>query len=1096
MKKKIALFILGTAFLFPLSAKHDNAFLNTVSNDYVTPHYKFQGNPSEKMLRPLFILQRNGARDGVEIYQRMPMDITYFLVEMPNRFALEDMYESTHEGLSAYEKERELSRTLAKDYDFFVIGEVNFKILPESAQYQILNAVRNGKSLVVVHLRQIQYLPYRKLYLNPVDAPKELLSFAKPSGTSPAQFRVFQMGKGKIIHFAWNLGSGLLDRSLLPLLPYSNQWKTQNENAAAFFAMLCRYAAGRELTPADPSIRIRDAWNNDVTNVKSLPGGTYYKDIIGKNGAFTVQEIQIPSPLGKVTLTLPETVDKTKPFQGSAVIEIPQKDPMTVTLELYDSPHGRIWYRQEIKVSAGAKKIDFKLENYYMPNIAGYVRLTFKGQDGTVRKIADQVMFFPDNRVEDYFQMGWNGPTATTGELLAPQMTDRMGWNLVLAHPERKGDNARSFAMLNSKMIPYLVRITHLKGPDGGIKGLWAWYPNEIKQKAKAIEGDESIYRPEVQAVWREVVKFRIQNLPKYGIPFYNLGDENGFSYEAGYGKSDLKYFRVFLAERYGTIENYNYNHNSSYKSFDEVPHLTLAEAKNSGNYAAWRDHRAYMEKIYADTHAFLRNEIRKYDPNAKVGAEGSVPGELELTMGPLEFWGPYSELIGDELLRSLGREKIRSLWWGGYPGSHGGRPDFVGPLNKDLLLGSVNGNAWFACNPGYNHSSFSVDFTVAGYVRKYMPELDRLKDGLAQLLIRNPMENTGVSIFWSHASAEATYLHKNFHAPQDGIAPLIYAAYRTGYGFEFVTERTIDRLKTTKLLFLCGASALSKKECDAILEYVRNGGIVIADINPALLNEKLRLNENNPLKALFGNITMKTAQSAEFKPLALPGLNAARVPQTGPVFVERKYGKGKAILCNFSLASAANTALPAGSFDQWLLNLMKQYDAEPSCSFDNVLDTTMARIRHNEEFSLIGVMQQIQHMKHNVTVTLKKEYHIYSVDGKYLGKKKSFLVEFKNSPLQVFSVFKEKQSAPEFSVSDAKQGERVKIALPQLKNGRVFRFEVFNADGKKVYQAVFDRKEIAPDCVIAYTDPTGKWSAKLTDIATGLSKTVTFQVK
>ena len=1091
--KHLTSLLLAAAVCFPLAAKHDSAFLNTVSNDYVTPHYKFQ-NKKEKPLKPLFILMRSGARDGVEVYQRMPMDITYFLVEGPWRFALEDMYESTHEGLSIYEKERELSRTLAKDYDFYVIGQMDFRKLPESGQYQILNDVRNGKTLIVVHMQGIGKLPYKKLYQKPISLPRELRSFAKPSRRVLMQ--AYEMGKGKIIHLAWNMGSGIQDRSLLPLMPYSNKWKAQNENSAAFFALLCRYAAGKDLKPTNPVIRIRDAWNKDVTNEKNLPGGTYYRDIIGDNGAFFIEEFKKTSPVGKVTITLPETADKTKPLNGSARFDIPPKENMIATVELYDSPHARIWYRETVKVPAGAEKFDFTLKNFYMPNIAAYVRLTFRGEDGTPKAIEDQVVFFPDSRVDDYFQMGWNGPSATTGELLAPLMTDRMGWNLVLSHPTARGDNARSFALLNSKMVPYLVRITHLKGEDGGIKGLWAWYPNEVKAMAKAIEGDESIYRPEVQNVWRAVVKYRMENLPKYGIPFYNLGDENGFSYEAGYGKSDLKYFRKFLAERYGTIKNYNYNHKTNYKSFDEVPHHPLAEAKNSGKYAAWRDHRAYMEKVYADTHAFLRDEIRKYDPNAKVGAEGSVPGELELTMGPLEVWGPYSELIGDELLRSLGREKIRSLWWGGYPGSHGGRPDFVGPLNKDLLLGSVNGNAWFACNPGYNHSSFSVDFTVAKYVRKYMPELDRLKDGVAQLLIRNPMENTGIAIFWSHASSEATYLDKNFHAPQDGIAPLIYAAYRTGYGFEFVTERTIDRLKNTKLLFLCGASALSQKECSAILDYVKNGGVVVADINPALLNEKLRKYEKNPLQALFGNITTGNAKAAEFKPLNLPGFKAARVPQTGEVFKVRKYGKGTAILCNFSLASAANTATPAGSFDNWLLGIMKQYGAAPTFTVKNAEETTMVRVRHNDEFSLIGVMQPIHLMSKSVEVDLNGDYHVYEAAGKYLGKKNKLNIAFKNSPLQLFSIFKTPQTAPKFSVANAVRGERVKIALPAMKTGRVYRLEMMDPNGKEVYQAVFDRKEIAPDCAIAYTEKTGKWSMKLTDIATGLSTTTTFEVK
>ena len=44
--------------------------------------------------------------------------------------------------------------------------------------------------------------------------------------------------------------------------------------------------------------------------------------------------------------------------------------------------------------------------------------------------------------------------------------------------------------------------------------------------------------------------------------------------------------------------------------------------------------------------------------------------------------------------------------------------------------------------------------------------------------------------------------------------------------------------------------------------------------------------------------------------------------------------------------------------------------------------------------------------------------------------------------------------------------------------------------------QAVFDRKEIAPDYAISYTDKTGTWTAKLTDVATGLETIKTFEVK
>ena len=1095
MNKKLLGVLTAAAMFLPLSAKHDSAYLNKVSREYVTPHYKFQQKDDAKLIKPLFILMRSGARDAVEVVQRMNMDASHFLVYGRFIFAHEDMYESTHDGSSVFEKEKELSETLSKDYDVYVIGQFEFMKLPKMAQFQILNAVKNGKSLILVNSGKPRRLPYKKLYENPIELPKELKTF--PKSTKRGLIQAYQMGQGKFISVGWNVVENMDGRSFLPVLPYSNQWKTQHENATAYFALLCRYAAGRDLKVENPKIRVRDAWNKDVTNVKNLPAGTYYKDLIGSNGSFGMEMFKVASSIGEIKINMTDCVDRKKPVKGNVEIGIPAKNAMTMTVELYDSPYGRIWYRQDVKVPAGTKKVDFELKNYYMPTLAGYVRITFKGADNKLKNIADQLVFFPDPSLEDYRQIGWDGVNSTAGELLAPQMIERFGWNLMLSHPTKDGENARVAAMLNMKFVPYMVRIGITKSPIGGVKQQWFFLPSNMRKEQKAVEGDECFYRPEVKRLWTEGIKYRMKNLPKYSAAIYNLGDENSLDEESCFGPSDDKYFREFLKQKYKTIKNLNYNYRSNYKSFDEVPHMKLADAKKSGNFPAWRDHRAYVEKMYADIHAFLRDEIRKYDPNAIVGAEGSEPGDLELTMGPLEFWGPYSNLVGDELLRSFGPEKIRSLWWGGYPGSHSGRGKYVVALNKDLLLGSVNGNAWFSCKPGSNHGSFACDLSIPAYVKNYMKDLDRLKDGTAQLMIRNPMEFTGVSFYWSHPSTAAAYLDKRCANPHDGLPSLIRTAYRTGYGFEFVSERTLDRLKNTKLLIMCGASALSEKECKAILDYVKNGGVVIADFNPAIMNENLRVNDSNPLKALFGDITFKTAKETVFKPLNIKGFKASRVPQAGDkVFVERKYGKGKAILCNFSFASACNTAIPAGSFDRWISSLLKEYGAAPAFTVGSVEETTMVRTRHNEDFSLVGVMQLPQHMGKQVDINLNAPYHIYEVDGKYLGQKAGLNVKFKDTPLQLFSVFKTKQTAPKFAVANAKKGEFLKFKLPALSSGRVYRLELNDPSGTEVYQCVFDRKEIAPYRAVAYTDKAGKWTAKLTDIATGLSTTTTFEVK
>ncbi len=1096
MKVKALSVLTLTLLTLSLTAKHDSGFLNKITRDYVTPHYTFQQKKDAEPIRTLFILMRSGARDSVEVLQRMDMDAAFFTTAGRYSFAQEDMYESTHKGTSIFEKSNELSSTLNKEYDVYVIGQFAFAKLPEKAQYRILNDVRNGKSLIIIESGRVGRLPYRKLYTNPIKVPAVFSKFAQPS--QKAKIEAWQVGKGKFITLSWNKIANTNGHTLLPRVVYSNQWKTQQENAAAYVALLMRYAAGKEINVSGkPVIRIRDAWNKDVTaNKNALPAGTYYKDQLGANGAFLVEEFTVKSSVGGLKLNMNDTFAKQKAITGELVLGEPAAKTMTAVVELFDSPYGNVWLRKEIRIPANAKNVKFAITDYYMPTIAGYLRASVK-DNKNVKDIAEKEVFFPNPSMDDYWQVGWDGPENDNGEHLARQTVDRLGWNLILNHPKQNGTNVRVSALLNMKMIPYMVRVCFYKSPKGNVETKnWFFLPSKFSKDLKALNGDHCFYRPEVQKLWAEGIRNRMINLPKYSAAVYNLGDENHLDLESGYGPYDLIYFRKFLEKKYKTIKNLNYNYKSNYKSFDEVPHMPLKEAKDKAIYPAWNDHREYIEQMYADAHAFLREEIRKYDPEAKVGAEGSEPGNLELTMKTLEYWGPYSNLVGDELLRSFGKEKIRSLWWGGYPGSHSGRSDYVVPLNKDLLLGTVNGNAWFAGNPGSNHSSVGCDLTIAGYVRKYLDDLDRLKNGSAQLMVRNDLINNGVYFYWSHPSTAAAHLDKRCLNPHDGLPSLIRSAYRTGAGFDFISVNSLERLKKAKLLFLCGTSALSEKECKAILDYVKNGGTVIADVNPAIMNENLRINETNPLKALFGNITFKNAETQTFKELKLGKFHAKRVPQGKQVFVTRKFGKGKAILFNFSIASAANTAASAAMFDQWFLSLMKNANAAPKFTVGKVADSTMVRLRQNKDFVLLGIMQSPQNMNQPVKVTFPQTYHVYNADGKYLGTGKAITANFKKSPLQLLSLFTQKQKAPSFSVANAVRGDKLKFALPALKDGRIYRLQISTPDGKNVFTHVFDRAQNLPVRAIAYNEPAGTWKATLTDVASGLTTKVQFTVK
>ncbi|MBO4631163.1 MAG: hypothetical protein J5858_04495, partial [Lentisphaeria bacterium] len=173
--------LLLAAVLLPLAAKHDGAYLNRITEEYVTPHYSFQTKPEACPIRVLFILSRSGARDAVEIVQRMPMKAEYFLTCSHQTFALEDMYESAMEGTTFFEKERELDRKLNADYDLYVVGNFTFGKLPEKAQYRILKAVTDGKGLLLIYPRKAARLPYRKLYEKKIGVPELFKHFAQPA---------------------------------------------------------------------------------------------------------------------------------------------------------------------------------------------------------------------------------------------------------------------------------------------------------------------------------------------------------------------------------------------------------------------------------------------------------------------------------------------------------------------------------------------------------------------------------------------------------------------------------------------------------------------------------------------------------------------------------------------------------------------------------------------------------------------------------------------------------------------------------------------------------------------------------------------------
>ena len=1124
--------------------KHEGSYIHDITTDYKTPHLEWKTSES-KPLKSLFIVSRAGGREVAELAQRFNIDYSALTVARAYMLAIENTYESAIEGTSTNEKKQELLEKLEHNYDIIILGNVGFDTLPAEAQFNILSKVADGTGLLFVYPQKTKY---EKMFSSLSPGAQEILAlaptnvFSGPLAEIPQNvlLKTFSFGTGRIAVINYKKNHPAIYEGLSLTIPdeYSRNWTAKYENNMLLLMRTILWTAGQKLVPkiecpelsSSPELeqkpqaftlnikggsggqlllRLRNEYNNIIFEKKSiidknvifeiplLPAGKYYLDVAaGENvGIFC---FSVKSPTGSLNVHTDDNFPKGgKEIKAVLDIEKAFTEDLILKIELSDSPYGNIWYEKTRALPSGKKKIDFSISDYYLPTLAGTLKCRiFKGTHELAN--IEKTLYFPKREKEIYTQLSWGAvPESYIPPFYAAQIVDRLGWNMGLNHPSKDGGNAKAAALFNQFLIPYMLRVV-IKNSER--HGTWS-EPSYLKNKP--IE-DKSFYNPEIKEAWRELVAGKIKNLPKLLPPFYSLGDENTFDYNVGFSPYDEKEFKEFLKRKYNSIDKLNTEWKSSYKSFEEVKHYTLKEAVEQKNFAAWYDHRQFMEKQYADIHHFLAEEIRRHDPGALVGAEGSVPGDLEQTIKGLEFWGPYSDLVMDEVLRSIGNDKIRMCWWGAYVGSHGGRNNSPIPLWRNMLSGTVNGSAWFASYPGHNESMLGSDMSFAKYFKSMLPYLDELKNGAAQLLINTHLMENGIAVFYSHTSGSARLLDPRCVNPQDSMGTFIRFCYSTGLNFDFITGSMMpEKLSRYKVLFLFGASAISETEAAEIKKFAKNGGVVIADINPGIMNEYLRPPGNNMLESLFGDITWNKITKPELTKISIDTIyndkklvfNASKALSCPgiPVFGVREIGKGKAVLLNFSFSSAQNSACKETSLKQFLLDFLAAGNILPYVKIEGIdaNEKFMQRVRSGDGFKVIGFLCDEKELGKKAKLILQERSFIFRPDKGFQGA--SAILDFKiDCPFMLFTAYERMPTAPVLTAaSEAVPGKPLKLEISGSQEGSILRLQVINPSGipmslrDKIIAA--ENKGKAQDIYFAYNDPSGIWTVKVTDVNTGL---------
>ncbi|OQA88999.1 MAG: Beta-galactosidase [Lentisphaerae bacterium ADurb.Bin242] len=1098
--KKSLLFAaaLAVSAAVPLHAKHDGWYFNELTRKYETPHLEW--GKDLPTLKALFILPPAGARDVVEMAQRMNLDYAAVVAHNHAALSTDSVYAAALTGTSAYEKGEEIRAKAQAPYDVIFIANGPFTSLPPDAQFQLLQKVKEGAGLVVIS----KVLPYRKLFAKPLPAPEFLKEVLLPPGVKAANIKAYQFDKGRILCLNYNAPA------LTPVIPTDNQWYAQYENALVFLMRCGLWAAGKDISlgkvekqgdsvnAGDAVVyRLRDAYNrilaqgkaeNGKVALPALGNGRFYCDLMIPGKTFGMIEWKESSSLGDIGLEMPSDVFfQRAPFSGTFRSEKPFPAGLKLTLELVDSPNGRIWERMDIPLPAGKTTVPFEFRKYRIPTEAGYLYARVADSGGKTVANAEKELFFPSGVLSDYYQVTFGNATTFP---MAMQLVDNLGFEAALTH--LNPDGARQLALRNIRMVPYLTRVTISRNAKNGVT-MMMLSPRE-RDELKKLGDDQSFYRPEVRKLWKDQVVERMKGLPKYAPVLYSLGDENVLNLAAGYGPSDLPAFRAFLKKKYGTVDRLNKEWESQHASFDSIEHRPQEQSLKEKKFVEWNDHNEYMEQMFADVHHYSAEIIKGIDSRAKVGLEGTFGGHnIEKMMEKLDWWGPYSNPIEDEVLRSLYPD-VKRFVWSGY---HGERGPGVYPKMCDYLLkGSVNGNGWYGTGCDFYHDILAVDQSPS-FPKSFIDELQRLRFGMAQLLIDTPLHDSGVAVWWDHLSRRSGTVDERCVSPESGIGPLLRFCYRNGVGLEFVTSRTADRLKKVRVLFLLGANVMSEADAKVILDFAKNGGTVIADLPPAALNEYMRKRESNPLAPLFGDISLLKPGKYEIRSMQLPELRASKalVNPERPLMEMKNFGKGKTLLLNFNFSIVETSADAATPLDGFLRRLLENSGIPILYSLDN---KAVFRVRDGQGFELLGL--HADKPGETLTLTLPEERFVYECGAGYVGHQKKISVCFDASPLRVYTAFAEKQKAPSVKVSSrVKAGGNIHFDFKNIPSGRIVVLRAFAPDGREMPErnAVFNtakfREFLFP---LPYNAVPGDYRFEVMDFTTGLSGKYTVAVE
>ena len=596
----------------------------------------------------------------------------------------------------------------------------------------------------------------------------------------------------------------------------------------------------------------------------------------------------------------------------------------------------------------------------------------------------------------------------------------------------------------------------------------------------------------------------------------------------------DFVRFIFWLEKKYGgKIAELNKVWQTDFKDFPEITRAVIDEQQQKKIFGPSIDMQDYLEMVFCWQAKAIADGVHGQDSTIGLGFGASTLGNTPTeSIKYLDSVCPYEGSGDIEFVRG---QKHRYI--GECIGTYGGRNVPVAARRKSVWHGLLTGCNfswyWDSC---YRYGDNSLD---ARQFSAMIETYGEIKKGPAQLLIRSKRENDGIRVMYSRDAGHLAPLVADMSTHGGSVRGLYSLAEAHGFQWDSITAEQVTKggLNGVKLLMLPYLQIMTPAEMNAVRDFVKKGGVVIADARCAVYDVHGVPYEKPPMDDFFGISRTQFAAKPDHRDIVVTGL-VEKAVLTGALvdtsirattakaygncddgsvaFLVNDYGKGKAIMFNFGLAVVPflDGRNELGGIRDAIQKLFAMAGLKPMATLvdaagKEITKTEFSAFKRDGEIYL-GVEKSgksCEKFPMQAFVKLEKSCAVYDVRaGKALGVLDKIPVTLTGLDTFLFALLPAECAAPVLEVPESvKPGELItaKVTIANLKATHPIRWELIPEGGYNREEflpypwRVKDAKAGAGETAwaIDFAAPKGQqWTVKATDVVTGasVSKTVT----